>query len=88
MYTLKLIVQKRYKGGEKASRNNPKCYSKHEDIGSDNKLSFLRKSLSFKSAYAILGILEKLKNLLIIGTSGDISRGPSSGSQGEGKWLE
>ena len=63
------------KGGEKASRNNPKSYSKQnqKEIQSDKKLSFSRKHLSLESVYSLLGISENPINLLNIGTSGDIS---------------
>jgi len=72
---LKLHEQNRYKGGVKASRNNPKYYSKQnqKEIQSDKKLSFSRKHLSLETAYTSLGISENLKNLLKIWTSGDIS---------------
>jgi len=77
---LKLHEQNRYKGGVKASRNNPKCYSKQdqketwiEKIKSANKLSFLRKHLSLESSYNSVGISENLINLLKVGASGDIS---------------
>ena len=62
-------------GGEKASRNNPECYSKRnlKEIRSIRKESFSRKHLSSKVAYSLIGILKNLKNLLKIGTSGDIS---------------
>ena len=52
------------KGGVKASRNNPKCYSKQnqKEIQSDKKLSFSRKHLSLETAYTSLGISENLKN--------------------------
>jgi len=69
---LKLHEQNRYKGGVKASRNNPKCYSKQKEIQSDKKLSFLRKALSLETAYTSLGISKNLKNLPKIVTSGDI----------------
>ena len=68
------------KGGVKASRNNPKCYIKPnqkerliEKIQSARKLSFSRKHLYLETTYPSLGISENLKNLLKIGTSGDIS---------------
>ena len=62
-------------GGEKASRNNPKCYSKRnlKEIRSIRKESFSRKHLSSKAAYSLIGISENLKNLLKIGTSGDVA---------------
>ena len=63
------------KGGEKASRNNPKCYSKQnqKEIQSGKKLSFSRKHLSLESVHSSLGISDNPINLLKIGTSGDIS---------------
>jgi len=72
---LKLHIQNRYKGGEIASRNNPKCYSKknQKEITIDRKLSFSRKHLSLETAYSSLGILKNPINLLKIGTSGDVS---------------
>lgn len=72
--TLKqLTIQKT--GGVKASRNNPKCYSKQnqKEIQSSRKMSFSRKNLSLETAYISLGISENLKILLKIWTSGDIS---------------
>ena len=86
---MKLYKQNRYKGGVKANRNNPKCYSKQnlkeilvEKIQSGRKLSFSRKPLSLDSPYNRLGISINLKNLLKIGTSGDISTGFSFKSTG------
>lgn len=70
---MKFDGQNRYKGGVIASRNNPKCYRRQEEIRINNKLSFLRKSLSLKAAYFLSGISKNVKNLLIIGTSGDIA---------------
>ena len=77
---MKLHKQNYYKGGVKASRNNPKCYSKQnqkemaiEKIQSARKLSFLRKHLSLETAYTSLDISENLKNLLKIWTSGEVS---------------
>jgi len=72
---LKLHEQNRYKGGVQASRNNPKCYSKlnKKEIQPCRKMSFSRKTLSLESSYTSLGISENLKNLLKIGTSGDIT---------------
>jgi hypothetical protein len=72
VYSSKLHIQN-YNGGEIASRNNPKCYREQKETRLDIKLSFLRKSLSLKLTYALLGISQKLKNLLIIWTSGDIT---------------
>jgi len=71
---LKLHEQNCYKGGVKASRNNPKCYSKQnqKEIQSDRKLSFSRKHLSLETEYTSLGISENLQNLLKIGASGDV----------------
>ena len=54
--------QYRYIGGVKASRNNTKCYSIQKETRLDEKLSFLRKSLSLKLVYLLLGILKELKN--------------------------
>ena len=77
---MKLHEQNCYKGGVKASRNIPKCYSKQnqkemlmENIQSAIKLSFSRKHLSLETSYISLGISENLKNLLKIWTSGDVS---------------
>ena len=70
---MKLHGKNSYKGGVKASRNNPKGYSTQKEIQSEKKLSFSRKHLSFETAYTSLGILKNLKNLLKIWTSGDIS---------------
>ena len=70
---MKLHEQNSHIGGVKASRNNPKCYSKQKEIQSDRKLSFSRKALSLESMYSSLGISENPINLLKIGTSGDIS---------------
>ena len=72
--TLSQLTIKR-KGGVKASRNNPKCYSKQnqKEIQLDRKLSFSRKHLSLESSYNSLGMSENLINLLKVGTSGDIS---------------
>jgi len=63
------------KGGVKASRNNPKYYSKQnqKEPQSDKKTSFSRKHLSLESAHNSLGISQNLINLLKIGTSGDIT---------------
>ncbi len=65
----------RIKGGEKASRNNSKCYSnqKLKEIQSVRNLSFSRKHLSLETAYTKSGISENLKNLLNVRTSGDVS---------------
>jgi hypothetical protein len=68
-----MLIQLTKKGGEKASRNNLKCYSKQKETRSDEKLFFSRKHLSLETAYISLGISENLKNLLKIGTSGVIS---------------
>ncbi len=72
--TLSQLTFKR-KGGVKASRNNPKSYSKQnqKEIQSDKKTSFLRKHLSLETAYTSLGMSENLQNLLKIGTSGEVS---------------
>jgi hypothetical protein len=70
---LKLHEQNHYKGGVKASRNNPKGYSKQnqKEIQADKKPSFSRKHLSLDNSYQSLGISKNLKNLLEIGASGD-----------------
>ena len=77
---MKLHEQNRYKGGIKASRNNPKSYSKQSQKErliikpqSAREMSFSRKDLSLETVHISLGISEKLKNLLKIVTSGDIS---------------
>ena len=77
---MKLYEQNCYKGGVKASRNNPKCYSNQdqketwiEKIQSVNELSFSRKHLSLESSYNSLGISENLINLLKVGASGDVA---------------
>ena len=72
---MKLHEKNCYKGGVKASRNNPKCYRKQnqKEIQLDRKLSFSRKHLSLETAYTSLGISKNLQNLLKIGTSGDIA---------------
>ncbi len=80
---MKLFEQKGYKGGVKAGRNNPKCYSKQnqKEIQSGNKTSFLRKHLSLESPYDLLGISKNLINLLKVGASGDVSsKGENSNS--------
>jgi len=61
-------------GGVKASRNNPKSYSKQKmkEIQSARNLSFSRKHLSLETAYTPMGISNNLINLLNVGTSGDI----------------
>jgi len=71
---LKLHEQNHCKGGVKASRNNPKCYSKQnqKEIQSGKKTSFSHKHLSLESSYNSLGMSENLINLLKVGTSGDI----------------
>jgi hypothetical protein len=62
-------------GGEKASRNKPKSYSKQrkKEAQQCRRTSFLRKHLSSETVYTQIGISENLKNLLKIWTSGDIS---------------
>ena len=72
---MKLHAQNHYKGGVKASRNNPKGYSKQnqKEIQSIRKLSFSRKHLSLESSYNSLGISENLINLLKVGASGDVT---------------
>ena len=74
---MKLHAQNPYKGGEKASRNNPKCYSKQnqKEIQSWRQMSFSEKTLSLESAYLSVGILKNLINLLIIWSSGDVAIG-------------
>jgi hypothetical protein len=67
-----LNEQKNYKGGEKASRNNPEYCNKQKEIRLDKNLSFSRKHSSSETAYTSLGILGNPKNLLKIGTSEDI----------------
>ena len=81
---MKIFNQDHYKGGEKASRNNPNCYSKQnqKEIQPEKKLTFSRKNLSLETAYTSLGLSENLKNLLKIGTSGDVS------SKGENSNLQ
>ena len=85
---MKLHIQNRYKGGVKASRNNPKCYRNNpkcyrnnpkcyrkqnqKEIQSSKKKSFLRKHLSLESPYDSFGISENLINSLKVGASGDI----------------
>ena len=73
--SLKLFEQNGYKGGVKASRNNPKCYSKQnqKEIQSGKKTSFLRKHLSLESSYNSLDMSKNLINLLKVGALGDIS---------------
>ena len=70
--TLSQLTNKKT-GGVKASRNNPKCYSKQKEIQSVGDLSFPEKPLSLENAHSSLGISENLKNLLKIRTSGDIT---------------
>ena len=72
---MNLFEQNGYKGGVKASRNNPKCYSKQnqKEIQSGKKTSFLRKHLSLERSYDLLGISNNLISLLKVGASGDIS---------------
>ena len=71
---LKLHKQNRYKGGEKASRNNPKCYNKQnqKEKQSTRKTSFLRKHLSLETVHTSLGISVNPLNLLRIWTSQEI----------------
>jgi len=76
--TLSQLTIKR-NGGEKASRNNPKCYSKQnqketslKNIQSSRNLPFSRKHLSLENTYSLSGISDNLKNLLKIRTSGDV----------------
>jgi hypothetical protein len=70
---LKLRQQNSYNRGEKANRNNPKCYSKQKEIQSGKKTFFSREHLSLESSYDLFGISEKTVNLLKVGTSADIS---------------
>ena len=77
--TLRQLTNK-INGGAKASRNNPKCYSKQnqkerliDEIQSARNLSFSRKHLSIETVYTSLGISENLKNPLNVMTSGDIA---------------
>jgi hypothetical protein len=62
-------------GGEKASRNNSKCYSKQnqKEIKLDRKLTLSRKHLSLERAHSSLGISYNSINLPKIETSGDVS---------------
>jgi len=67
-------------GGEKASREFPKCHSKNvqkngNSIESkiDRKPLSWRKLISLVSAFILLSISENLKNRLKIRTTGDIS---------------
>lgn len=73
-------LNNQHKGGEKASREFPKCHSKNnekkgnsEKIQLDRKPFFWRKHLSLGTVYVLRGILEILKSRLKIGTSGDIT---------------
>ena len=63
----------RIRGGEKASRNNPKRYSKQnqKEIQSDKRNFFPQKHLSLEHSYNSLGISEYLENLLKIRASGE-----------------
>jgi hypothetical protein len=67
-------------GGEKASREFPKCPSKNNEKRGDNEKSQLdrkpfswRKHLSLGTVYVLQGISEILKSRLKIGTTEDIS---------------
>ena len=69
-----------HKGGEKASREFPKCPSKNNEKRGDNKKSqldrkpfFWGKHLSLGTVYVLQGISEILKSRLKIWTTGDIS---------------
>jgi len=73
-------LNNQYKGGEKASRESPKCHSKNnEKKGNSEKIQLgrkpfsWRKHLSLGTVYVLQGISEILKNRLKIGTTGDIS---------------
>ena len=65
----------RIKGGEKASRNNSKCYSKQnqKEIQSSRKLSFSRKHLSLERSYDLVGISNNLITSLKVWASGDVA---------------
>ena len=67
-------------GGEKASREFPKCHSKNIQKNgnsierkTDRKPLSWRKLISLVSVFILLGISEHLKNRLKIRTTGDIS---------------
>ena len=73
-------LNNQHKGGEKASREFPKCPSKNnekegnsEKIQLDRKPFSWRKHLSLGTVYVLQGISHILKSRLKIGTSGDVS---------------
>ena len=73
-------LNNQHKGGEKASREFPKCPSKNnEKKGNSEKSQLnrkpfsLRKHLSLRTVYVLQGISEILKSRLKIWTTGDIS---------------
>jgi len=73
-------LNNQHKGGEKASREFPKCHSKNnekkgniEKIQLERKPFSWRKHLSLGTVYVLHGISAILKNRLKIGTSGDIT---------------
>ena len=75
-------LNNQHTGGEKASREFPKCPSKNIEKKGNSEKSRLnrkpfswRKHLSLGTVYVLGGILEVLKSRLRIGTSGDISSG-------------
>jgi len=77
---LTISPQKRYKGGEKASRECPSCHSKKilkdemsEKSQLDRKPLSWRKHLSSGIAFILQGISKILKNLLKVWTTGDIT---------------
>ena len=67
----KLITK--LQGGEKASRNNPRIYSKQKEIQLEKKLSFLRKHLSLETAKELFSISKNLKSLQKVWTMGDVT---------------
>jgi len=78
--TLPERVQNQKAGGEKASRNCPRCHSKkiwedgiREKSQLDRKLLSWRKHLSSGSAFISQGISRIPKNRLKVWTTGDIS---------------
>ena len=66
-------LTKKRKGGVKASRNIPNCYSKQKEIQLCGDLSSPEKPLSLENPHSLLGISENMKNRLNIRTSGDIN---------------
>ena len=76
-------LNNQHKGGEKTSREFPKCPSKNnekkgnsEESQLDRKPFSWRKHLSLGSVFILQGISKILENLLKVGTSGDISSCP------------